>query len=992
MKRTLGSVCVLFAVCGLAGTAMGGNYFLEPISATGGHTINGNQIVLDGPDQTVRFEIRVDDWGVFDDVGICNDGETCSVAAQDCTNGGACGQHNGTVAVYQARIDGNSFEGILEPVDLGPVALIDTDNPEYIFDGLGPSIAAADTSTESFAFGAVLLLAANAPAYDGTDKYGGTLDVIVPAGTVGTFNITFVEDINETFMLDPMSQQVAPLTTMGATISIACQTSADCDDGNACTNDICNPDDTCSNDLNYDDAVFCCNPSDGNLTMIDDGNDCTTDICDSETGVVDHPFRAAGQACGDGTNSECDNPDTCDGAGTCLDNLEASGFPCGDGSDSECDGADTCDGAGMCLTNIAASGTPCGDSGDTECTDPDTCDGIGSCSPNNVANGVMCDDGLFCNTGEMCLDGVCAGGMMEGCDDGLDCTADSCDEGLDMCINDLIADNCLIEGVCFANGELNPANDCEVCDPAMSTSDWSLLPEGTECDDGNACTGTGNPGIGVDTCDDMGVCMGMLDPNCNDDCEDALEVFPGPNMSNNASAAPIDDTEASCQPESNNDIWFVYNATCDGELLLTTTGSDLQPSNDTVITVYEECGGPEIACDDEGGVDLQAAVSITTVNGTSYFIRVAGFEDNVGDVLLTVVPIDDCVINGVCFEAGAVNPDNECEFCSPAVSNSSWTPRIRGTACGDQADTECDSPDACDGAGVCEENFKPDGTACADDLNECSFDVCQSGVCSHPPRPAGTVCGDPSDTECDNPDSCDGLGTCLDNFEKMGVACGDQSMDQCDQPDICDGSGACDENLQPVGTPCDDGDVCTGDDICDTGSCAGTAIAEAPMVEAVGSKRLAVTPLPAGSPGPVALLVTADEYPCLAKYITADGLLQDTPVFQLIDDWGTIIVKGEDIVPDSLYNVQAECGAFTSEAGQAQTGLYADIDGSGMVSLADVQLIVLGFQFNFSMNTLEELDIFPCTPNETVNFEDIQLAVLMFQLNTYDQFCPVPCQ
>ncbi|MGB0715478.1 MAG: hypothetical protein ACPGXK_06350 [Phycisphaerae bacterium] len=991
MKRIVGSGCMLLAVFGVASTALGGNFFLKPISATGGHTINGNQIVLDGPDQTVRFEIRVDDWGIFADVGICNDGETCSIAAQDCSGGGACSQHNGLLAVYQARIDGSGFQGVLSPVDLGPVDLIDTNNPEYVFAGLGTSIAAADTSSDSFAFGAVLLVTANAPPYGGVDKYGGTLDIIVPPGAVGTFNINFVNNINETFMLDPSSQQVAPLTTEGGIISIACQTNADCDDGNACTNDICNPDDTCSNPINYDDAVFCCDPGNGNLVTIDDGNDCTTDICNPD-GTVENPFRAAGQTCGDLSNSECDNPDTCDGAGTCLSNLEPAGTACGDSGDTECDGADTCDGNGMCQSNIAASGTPCGDGSDTECTDPDTCDGIGGCQENNVANGVSCDDGLFCNSGEMCLEGFCAGGIAEDCDDGLTCTDDMCDEDSDSCMNDLIAGNCLIEGACFADGELNPDNDCEACDVATSTSDWTQLAAGTECDDGNACTGTGNPGIGVDTCDEAGVCMGMLDPNCNDSCEDSLEVFPGINMSNNGSAAPIDDDEASCQPNSNNDIWFVYNATCDGELLLSTTGSDLQPSNDTVITVYEECGGDEIACDDEGGVGLQAAVTITTTGGTAYFIRVAGFEDNVGDVVLQVVPVDDCVIDGVCYEAGAVNPNNECEFCSPAVSNSSWTPRIRGTACGDQADTECDSPDACDGAGICEQNFKPDGTACEDDLNECSFDVCQSGVCSHPPRPAGTVCGDPSDTECDNPDSCDGLGACLDNFELQGVACGDQSMDQCDQPDICNGNGGCDDNFQPVGTPCDDGDVCTGMDVCDTGSCAGTAIAEAPFVEAIGSKILAVTPLPAGSPGPVALLVTADEYPCLSQYVTADGLLQDDPVFQLIDDWGTILVKGDDIVPESIYNVQAECGAFTSAAGQAETGRYADIDGNGDVNIADIQLIVLGFQFNFDINSPEELDIWPCTPNGSINFEDIQLAVLMFQGFTYADFCPIPCE
>jgi hypothetical protein len=990
VKRNItGAVCGIVAVLAWCNASDAANFFLKPIGATGAHTINGNQIILEGGGQVVTFELRVDDWTIVEDTGICNDGSPCSVSAQDCP-AGSCAQHNGLLAVYQARIDGDSYQGILSPIVLGPTELINTDNPEFVFFGL-TAIAAADTSSDSFAYGAVLLNTTNAPPYGGVDKYGGTLAIDVPAGTVGTFTIDFVNQVAETFMLDPNSVGIGPLTTTPGIISIACQTNTDCDDGDACTTDICNPDETCSNPINYDNAVFCCDPLTGNLTPLNDGNDCTDNICNKD-GTVDHPFLGVGESCGSPNNSECDNPDTCDGAGTCLDNLEPPGAACGDPFDSECDGADTCDGSGTCQTNIAPSGSACGDPADTDCTDPDTCDGIGGCQSNDVANGVTCDDGLFCIMDEICIDGVCAGGVEEDCDDGLTCTDNFCDEEGGVCVNDLLPGSCLIDGVCFADGETNPDNTCEECNVAMSTSDWTALPEGTECDDGNPCTGTGNPGVGVDTCDDMGVCSGMIDPNCNDSCEDSLEVFPGVNTSNNSAAAPEDDDEASCQPNSNNDIWFVYNATCDGELLLSTTGTVLEPVNDPVLNVFDACGGTEIACDDESGPGLQAALTIFTTVGTPYYIRVAGFEDNVGDVVLNVFPIDDCVINGICYEAGAINPDNECEVCQPAVSNSSWTPRLRGTACGDPSDSECDSPDACDGAGICEANNKPDGTACTDDGNECSFDVCQAGDCSHPPRPAGTTCGDPSDTECDNPDTCDGLGECLDNFELRGVACGDQSTDQCDQADICDGAGDCDENYQPVGTPCDDGDVCTGDDVCDTGLCAGTAIAEAPIVEGIGSKALGVTPLPAGSPGPVALLLTSPDYPCLSKYINADGLLQDDPEFRLIDDWGTIIVIGEDIVPSSTYNVQAECGAFISEPGSGQTALYADIDLNGEVNIADIQLVVFGFQLNFEFNTLEELDIWPCLPNGLINFEDIQHAVLAFQLYTYDDFCPIPCE
>ena len=41
-----------------------------------------------------------------------------------------------------------------------------------------------------------------------------------------------------------------------------------------------------------------------------------------------------------------------------------------------------------------------------------------------------------------------------------------------------------------------------------------------------------------------------------------------------------------------------------------------------------------------------------------------------------------------------------------------------------------------------------------------------------------------------NPDTCDGAGGGLDNFEGVGFPDVDPSQDQCDNPVICDGSGS----------------------------------------------------------------------------------------------------------------------------------------------------------------------------------------------------------
>jgi hypothetical protein len=83
----------------------------------------------------------------------------------------------------------------------------------------------------------------------------------------------------------------------------------------------------------------------------------------------------------------------------------------------------------------AVMGTPCGDPTDDDCTDPDTCDGAGTCLPNHAMDGTDCDDGQFCIVGEACVDGECAIGDPRDCSDEDVCTVDSCDEELDTCVH-----------------------------------------------------------------------------------------------------------------------------------------------------------------------------------------------------------------------------------------------------------------------------------------------------------------------------------------------------------------------------------------------------------------------------------------------------------------------------------------------------------------------------------------------------------------------------
>ena len=76
---------------------------------------------------------------------------------------------------------------------------------------------------------------------------------------------------------------------------------------------------------------------------------------------------------------------------------------------------------------------------------------------------------------------------------------------------------------------------------------------------------------------------------------------------------------------------------------------------------------------------------------------------------------------------------------------------------------------------------------CAFLIDECNSAVCADGTCAAQPFPAGISCGDASSTECDSPDACDGAGTCAPNNLPNGTSC---SESLCSENEQCN-SGQC---------------------------------------------------------------------------------------------------------------------------------------------------------------------------------------------------------
>jgi len=149
----------------------------------------------------------------------------------------------------------------------------------------------------------------------------------------------------------------------------------------------------------------------------DDSNSCTTDTCDMEAGLCRYAPVSAGEACGSPSDTECDNPDTCNDQGLCQPNYEPSTTTCtGAFNDGDCDAMDHCSGtADSCIDEFQPSsrvcraaegacdvpeycggassacptdgfadqGTPCGSDCVNACDDADTCNGFGFCLANN---------------------------------------------------------------------------------------------------------------------------------------------------------------------------------------------------------------------------------------------------------------------------------------------------------------------------------------------------------------------------------------------------------------------------------------------------------------------------------------------------------------------------------------------------------------------------------------------------------------------------------
>ncbi|RAL25055.1 hypothetical protein DL240_02245 [Lujinxingia litoralis] len=310
----------------------------------------------------------------------------------------------------------------------------------------------------------------------------------------------------------------------------------DCNDGNPCTQDSCDPTNGCVNESA---------PMDG-TTCEDDGLSCTSNVC--EDGACTHPVtqgcliqescypagatnpsadcfvcdpaqsttdwspKAAGTACDNdlfctindtcnavgqceaGTPRECDAVQCYGGvvcsnaARACVPTQPETGTACDDGD--LCTTGDICQ-AGSCMPGDAPDCSAEGSACATGVCNPQT----GACESEPLADGSSCDTGNVCTTG-VCTDGVCQESAPETCDDGNPCTVGSCDP-VEGCVYDPApADGAICQAAyCASESEAVLASTCENAECTMPTivdcapfacAEGACL---TTCDDDEQCAG-----------------------------------------------------------------------------------------------------------------------------------------------------------------------------------------------------------------------------------------------------------------------------------------------------------------------------------------------------------------------------------------------------------------------------------------------------------------------------------------------------------------------
>jgi hypothetical protein len=129
------------------------------------------------------------------------------------------------------------------------------------------------------------------------------------------------------------------------------------------------------------------------------------------------------------------------------------------------------------------------------------------------------------------------------------------------------------------------------------------------------------------------------------------------------------------------------------------------------------------------------------------------------------------------------------------------------------------------------------------------------------------------------------------------------------------------------------------------------------------------------------------------------GRLVATAVFRNRSAWGTVRVRGTELLPSKKYYAYTECdfgGGNRKFSAPVAVNLWrwSDNDNNLLVNFTDIAREVDGFRGFFSGSlTRQQTDLrgtsADCNPDAAVNFADIGAAVDTFQGDPFP--CSAPC-
>lgn len=165
----------------------------------------------------------------------------------------------------------------------------------------------------------------------------------------------------------------------------------------------------------------------------------------------------------------------------------------------------------------------------------------------------------------------------------------------------------------------------------------------------------------------------------NDLCANAIPVASGVPVAGSTTPASSDGTSSCGTTDGARDVWYSYTAATSGSVTFSTCND---ANFDTVLAVYDGCGGVEIGCLDDSpqcsGATTSLVLSLTA--GSTYWIRVTGWNGDAGDFVLTVTgdPVE--------FVRGNCNQDTGVDIADAIALLGQLFSGLPATTC----------PDACD--------------------------------------------------------------------------------------------------------------------------------------------------------------------------------------------------------------------------------------------------------------------------------------------------------